>query len=435
MEMFLTMHKTQVNNLRKLSKSYYEILRKLSRLTKNMYNVGVYSVRQNFFANGSYLDYYKTFEVCKHNENHKHLRNTTQTTLQVVDANFKSFFALLKKKKQGQYQAKVNIPHYLPKDGYFQITWNLASMKILDDQIRLSLSKDFKKDNNLTEDFLYFPLPPNVNKETIKEVRIVPNKKATFFKMCIVYKEEPIKHDLNQNEYLSIDLGVTNFATCVSTIGTSFIMDGRRIKSINQKWNKEVARLKSILDKQEPNSKRYSKRLYQLTTKRNNRVNEFINQTINYLVKYCVKNQIGNIIIGDFKDLQRHSNLGHVNNQNFCQIPFGKFKLKLESKCQGHGIKLIRQEETFTSLCSFADQEEISKKDEYLGRRIKRGLYKTKSGQLVNADSNAACNIFAKYIQASKQNLDYYFKKLYTGLVNSPLRIRLLGPIKLLNKL
>jgi len=118
--------------------------------------------------------------------------------------------------------------------------------------------------------------------------------------------------------------------------------------------------------------------------------------------------------------------LGKVNNQNFVQIPFGKFKNKLENKCEFYGIELIRQEESYTSLCSFLDNEEIKKHDNYQGKRIKRGLFQTKDKILINADINAACNIFKKYI--SKQNLEdiNISKKLCQGLVNSPVRIRVL---------
>jgi len=420
------MYLTQVNKIKHIDKESYEILVSLSRLCKNMYNVGVYNVRQKFINEGKYTNYFSNYHDCKENENYKLLVQIGQNIIRCVDFSFRSFFQLIKKKKEGIDLGKMKLPGYLDKDSYYPIIWQTQMFKIEDNKIRLSMTSEFKNKFNIRKRFLYFDLPKHIDKNSIKEIKIVPHQKVKYFTIHITYKKEKIKNEnLNSNEFLSIDFGVSNLASCINSKGTSFILDGKKLKSINQGYNKEIARLKSILDKQEPNSKRYSNKMYKITEKRNNKVNEYLNLVTNILVKHCIDNEIGNIIIGDFKDIQKNSNMGKVNNQNFVQIPFSKLSNKIRNKCSLNSINIEYQEESYTSRCSFIDNEEIKKHSVYKGKRIKRGLFKTENGILVNSDINGACNIMKKFL--SKQNFeDSIFKELSRGLVNSPIRIRIL---------
>jgi len=78
---------------------------------------------------------------------------------------------------------------------------------------------------------------------------------------------------LNQEKTLAIDIGLDNLATCVTNTGTSFILDGRKIKSINRQWNKRKAYLQAILMKQKQ-KQYFSNLLRRITLKRNNRVED-----------------------------------------------------------------------------------------------------------------------------------------------------------------
>ena len=167
--------------------------------------------------------------------------------------------------------------------------------------------------------------------------------------------------------------------------------------------------------------------MYRITQKRNNQVSNYLNHTCKILIDYCINNKIGNLIIGNFSGIKNNINIGRINNQNFVQIPFGILKQKLRSKCELYGIWYRDQEESYTSKCSFIDSESIEKHDVYLGKRIKRGLFKTSTGKLINADINAAANILKKFhLGKSKQNLEFNFKKLSRGCINQPVRIRVL---------
>jgi len=399
---------TQTCILRNLDKESYKILSTLSKLSKNMVNVSLYSIRQNFFQNGNYLNYNKNYHICKSNENYKLLGSTlAQACMQYVDWSFKSFFGLLKvKSNKGLEVGKISIPKYLPKDSTHILVWNRCGFKIINNQIRLSISKEFKKQYNITKKYLYFKLPKNIkNIDSIKEIRIKSYFNNKYFKLFVCHYVESINNNLDSSKALSIDFGINNLATCIDTNGTSFILDGKYLKSINRLYNKLVAKYKSILDKQEPNSKRYSKKLYNITLKRNNQINNYINHATKKIIDYCTNNKIGNLIIGNFGNIQNGSNLGKKNNQNFVQIPFGIFKNKLRSKCELNGIKYHDQEESYTSKCSFLDNEKVTKHEIYQGKRIKRGLFKTSNGTLINADVNAAANILKKYYNNPKIKL------------------------------
>ena len=221
---------------------------------------------------------------------------------------------------------------------------------------------------------------------------------------------------------MAIDLGVENLATCVSNVETPFIMDGRKLKSINQYWNKDKARFQSIAMKQ---GMRTTHQINRITIKRNNCVNDIIKKTARYIINNCIEHQIGTLIVGYNKDFKRSVNMGKINNQNFVQIPLGNLRQQLEFLCWTYGINYIEQEESYTSKSSFIDGDilpEYKAEQPYLGKfsgkRIHRGLYKSKNGIVVNADVNGAANIGRK----CKQN--FTFEELSSGFLANPKRIR-----------
>jgi len=218
--------------------------------------------------------------------------------MKVADRNMRSFFHVLNERRKGNYNRPASMPKYLPKDGYFVCIFQKDMFKVNGDRIRLSLGRNFSK---FGVRFLEFKLPPTVAGKKIKEVRILPRCKGLWFEIEYVYEAEPEKADLDYSEYLAIDLGLDNFATCVSTSGTPFIIEGRGLKSFNRWWNKEKAKLQSIYDKQ---GIKMGKKMAWLLRKRKNVINNFMNQVVNYIVKYCLANRIGNIIIGELKEIK-----------------------------------------------------------------------------------------------------------------------------------
>lgn len=206
----------------------------------------------------------------------------------------------------------------------------------------------------------------------------------------IIRKRKNLIYD--NGNYLGIDLGLNNLASCVSNTGSCFIINGRPLKSINQYYNKRLAYLKSILK----GNKQISKRIRSLTNKRNNKIKDYLHKASRVLINHVVSNGINTIMIGHNRCWKQEINIGKRNNQNFVSIPFNMFISMISYKATLEGINVKIVEESYTSKCSFLDNEKICKHEEYAGRRIKRGLFKTSSGSIINADINAAFNIIRK---------------------------------------
>ena len=169
------------------------------------------------------------------------------------------------------------------------------------------------------------------------------------------------------------------------------------MKSINQYYNKKLSKLKSRQDKSK-NRNVNSRKIKTLTTKRNNKIKDYLHKASRELVNRLVSENVSSIVIGHSKGWKQDTNMGRSNNQKFVQIPFGQFIQMITYKSMLEGIRVVQREESYTSKCSFPDGEEICRHDEYKGVRIKRGLFKSGTGMLVNADLNGALNILRKEV-------------------------------------
>lgn len=413
------MYLTVKQQLKHLSKQDYKVLRELSHMAKNLANQAIYNVRQYYFTEGEYLNYEKNYALLKSSENYKMLNsNMAQQILKEVDGSFKSFFGLLKLARKGTYRFQdCKLPGYLPKDGVTTLVIGFVRLK--ENKFILPFSQTYKKNHNP----ITITLPPILKDKKVKEIRIIPKGQAEYFEIQYTYEQEVIPVVLYQDKALGVDLGVDNLATCVSTDGRTFLIDGRRLKSMNQWYNKELARLQSIKDKQ--GIKGHTKRIRQLTRKRNHLINDYVSKAARLIINDCIKHQIGILVVGYHETFQREIHLGRRNNQSFVNIPFGKFREKLEYLCQLYRIQFVKQEESYTSKASFFDGDVIpvynhdNPKDYvFSGIRIKRGLYKTGKGYCFNADVNGALNILLKSKVVSLQAL--YDR----GEVDTPVRIR-----------
>ncbi|WP_019500961.1 RNA-guided endonuclease TnpB family protein [Pseudanabaena sp. PCC 6802] len=412
------MYLTQKNQIRNLNKSEFLALRELCRLSKNLYNVGLYAVRQYYFQEHKHLRYESAYHLCKENENYR-LLNTdiAQQTLKVIDRTFHSFYGLISAVKAGSYQPKISLPHYLPKDGYFVLI--IPRIKVKDGRFNVPMSFAFKQQFGLVS----LPFPDRLDPETIKEVRIHPKYDARFFEIEFVSKVEAEPVETVEDSAISIDFGLDNLATCVDTNGASFIMDGRKLKSINQWFNKENARLQSIKDKQK--IERLTERQARLFVNRNAKVRDYLNKTARLIIDHCIANKISKVIVGFNLGMKQEINIGSRNNQNFVQIPFYSLRAKLKALCERYGLIYQEQEESYTSKASALDGDDLPTYNadkpaayQFAGSRVKRGLYRSKDGHLINADCNGAANIGRK----SKQN---GFTGLSRGCLAQPLRIKI----------
>ena len=414
------MYLTVKQKVKHLSKEEYSILRELCHTAKNLANEAIYNVRQYYFTEGEYLKYEKNYALLKDSPDYKMLNsNMAQQILKEVDGSFKSFFGLRKLAKKGKYSFRdCKLPHYLPKDGF--VTLVIGFVRLNENRLILPYSQMYKKTHKPVE----IKIPPILADKHIKEIRIIPKSGARFFEIQYTYEAECIQRNLNKNNALALDLGVNNLVTAVSSEGRSFIIDGRKLKSVNQWFNKENARLQGIKDRQ-GDKRRTTNRQKILADKRNRQVNDYMSKAAKKIINYCIAHNIGTLVVGYNETFQRNTDIGRQNNQNFVNIPYGKLRSKLECLCELNGIAFVKQEESYTSKASFWDKDVIPvynadnpQKYHFSGKRVQRGLYKTSDGMLLNADVNGALNILRK---SSVVDLTVLYG---SGEVDTPVRIR-----------
>ena len=372
-------------------------------LSKNLYNYVNFILRQvytkNFDSIIEYKHLIKSFkikdkeyfkideydlvkELAKNNQvDYRSLSSqASQKVVSQVYQDWKIFYKLIK------IQSKLNgvpkIPKYKDKGGKNVVIFTTNICRIKNGYIYFY------------EKFNLNPLKTNVQKEQLNQVRIIPQ--SSCYIVEVVYTKEKQELDLNENLYLSIDLGINNLATCVNNADCkSFIINGKMVKSINQYFNKKLAELSSL------SKNKSTKRLRRLSLKRSNKIHDYFHKSSRYIINYCIENKIKNIIIGYNKQWKQECNLGKVNNQKFVNIPYLKLINQLIYKGEEIGINIILNEEFYTSKCDSLVLEEIKFHENYLGERTKRGLFQSSVGKIINADVNAAINIMRKVVDDS----------------------------------
>ncbi len=413
------MYATQKNQLRRLSRQEFDTLTALCRLSKNLFNVALYECRQYFFADRKRLSYESNYHICKSNENYQ-LLNTdiAQQTMKVVDRSMRSFLGLLKAISIGRCNQKPQLPRYLPKEGYFPLI--IPRIKLKDGTFAIPMSREFKLEYGEVK----IQLPERLKNKNIKEVRIHPKYSARWFEIEYIYEDKKVETSVDSSKAIALDLGVDNLAACIDTDGHQFLIDGKRLKSINQWYNKQNAYLQSLKDQQ--GIKSFTTRQARLYRWRNNCVRDYLNKAAKIIINHCLEHQIGKLIVGYNPGIKQEINMGRTNNQNFVQIPFWQLRRKLEALCCRYGIEYLEQEESYTSKASFYDRDEIPlynadnpTKHKFSGRRIKRGLYKTKDQHLISSDINGSANILVKCMHR------FPWERVSSGFLANPLRINI----------
>ena len=369
----------------KPSNPLYKELDHLCFLSKNLYNVTLYTIRQHYFNTKKYKSYFSIVSDFT-KENQVDFRalpaKVSRYTIQLVDQNMKSFFALLKKKQANKYDKSVGLPKYLDKTKGRQVVhYNKQSLSLKKDGfIKLSKSS--------------IEIQTKVPKNEIQYLKLVPC--GNHIKVMIGYYKTKKKTKNTQKRIASIDIGQNNLMTVTSNVFHPIIYNGKPVKSINQFYNKILAKEQSKLKK--VNNVNWSKKLGKLTLWRENQINNYFHKVTTHFVNYCIVRDIDTVIVGRNQQWKDSINLGKKVNQNFVTIPFGRLYDLLKYKLELNGITYIETEESHTSKCSFIDKEEICHHDSYVGRRIKRGLFKSKNGKNYNADINGSLNILRKYM-------------------------------------
>lgn len=467
----------------KISTEYHPFIKELQEHGKRLYNSVLYHVRQNYLnhsnpeslANKS-IKYSKSYVQLKDKEFYPIIKNLPEYKLLPskvaqniafnVHNNFKSFFGSLKLKQSGNYDKKITVPRYKKENDLELLSYDYLNFSIKDNHILLTnpkFSGKYKKDNhsyNINKinnnkrkpnykEKIKIKIPENILNylEENKQHKIISVNIDKNYNAYIVYgfnnsglnnlidfnklndnKKQELLSIIKPEECLGIDIGLNNFASCVS-IHNSIIYNGKQMKARNQWYNKINSKLQTKIDniknelksfhsnkdnksielnKKSNNNKEILKtslnklinKKNKETFKRNQYVKDQIHKISNDIIDNCLKNNIKNIIIGHNKEMKKDINLGNKTNQHFTLLPFLKLINYLAYKGKQNDIKIITTEESYTSKIDHLAYEPMVKKEsnDYLGKRKKRGLFQSSFGMIINADINGAIGIIRKVV-------------------------------------
>jgi putative transposase len=372
--------------------SFWSSLNQVCFASKNLYNKANYNIRQSLIFCGEFPHYNLLDKVLKSTSEYRALpAKVAQQTLRNLEQNWSSFFAGIKEYKSypEKFLGQPKLPKYKDKNGRHLVIYTAQAVS------KKSLKKGLLKLSGLD-----FSFPTKIGEEKLNQVRVIP--KNNYYIIEVIYEKEEEKTKEKIEKIASIDLGINNLIGLTSNqLGfTPILINGRILKSINQFYNLKKAKLQ----KQLPSGQYWSNRLNLLTRKREEKINNYFHEVSRYLVNLLLKSDIDTLVIGKNKNWKQKVELGKRNNQNFTNIPHHKLREKIKYKCQLVGIKVREIEESYTSVASFLDLDEIpiygekteGEKVKFSGKRIKRGLYRSGGGKLLNADVNGSYNILRK---------------------------------------
>ena len=330
--------------------------------------------------------------------------------MKLLDKNWKSFFKSIKdwnkNKNKNKYSGRPKLPKYLPKNGRNLVILTNQNCKIKDGILKFP-----KTFNNFT-------LKTQVSDNSLQQVRILPRNKCIIIEIIYNKQVEDLKKD-NQ-KYVTIDIGLDNLlALSTNTLNKLMIINGRSLKSENKFYNKKISYYREITKRM--NNLDYTRKMSFLTNKRNNIINDLIHKASRKVIEYTLSCDANTIVIGNNKDWKRNSNMSKKVNQSFVGIPYQKLIEQIIYKAEDYGINVILTEESYTSGTSFLDDELPTKSNYNKNRRIKRGLFKSNSGKLINADVNASYQILKKVFPNIYNNVNHGIE----DYVFNPIRVNL----------
>lgn len=404
----------------KPDKELQAVLEFICTEANKLHNCAVYYARQIYFKAHRYVRPFDLNNELKHNPHYSALcAQAAQQVCGSVGESMKSFKGLVKLFRDGSLESRPKPPNYRAKDGLQLISYPKQALgkKLSGGQIVIPLGQRVKTWFGVKNFTL--KMPSNLQYSDIRELRILPRNGCFYAEF--IYRVGKVDAKLDPDKLLGIDPGLTNWLTCVSNVGTSLIVDGLHLKSVNNWYNKQIATIK-----EGKLQGFWSNKLAAITEKRNRQMRDAVNKAARVVVNHCTQQNIGTIVFGWNKGQRQDINLGAKNNQKFVQIPTAKLKDRIKQTCEQYGIRFIETEESYTSKASFVDEDELPtfgekpKGWQSSGKRTKRGLFRTAINRYINADCNGAANILRKVATTLGINLS----GVSMGALTRPTRIK-----------
>ena len=387
----------------------YSICDNLTFKAKNLYNAGLYRIRQSIFERNkcqeekpSVLSWSELVSQFRKEKQHDMLAlpsKVSANVLKTLGSSINSYYQLLKcfhDKSNLSVTSEPQLPRYLHKtDGRHVVEFT---------------SQTISKKRGLNGELILCPRDLNLSIRTKvtapKCVRIVPKLKS--FVIEVIYEVEA-PSSKQSGKYAAIDLGVDNLATVTFSNGVNpLVVKGAKLKSVNQGYNRLIAKAQSKL----PANQNTSKNIHRLWRNRELKLQAELHKITSFLSLYFDEMSIEKVFVGKNTGWKQGVALGKKTNQTFTQIPFNKFISQLTYKCELRGVSVVEYDESYTSKASFLDYDEIpdyentQTKPKFSGRRVCRGSYKTKNGEVLNADVNGSYNILVKGLTSLGKTLD-----------------------------
>ncbi|HFK1458020.1 TPA: RNA-guided endonuclease TnpB family protein [Bacillus cereus] len=398
---------TQKQNIGRacLTAQEFRLLQRMSHSSKALRNVGLYTMKQIYLNHNKMATVKEVDTAMQADMNYWGIQsNSVQAIRRALFTEVKSFFKALEqwKKNPEKFTGRPKFPNYshstdkriieiyqVPKvdeNGFWMIPMSVA------------FRKKFGS--------IKIRMPKNLRNKNISYIEIVPKQKGRFFEVHYTYEmhvSQMKKQPMTTSNALGCDLGVDRLVSCVTNTGDAFLIDGKKLKSINQYFNKTIRNLQQKNVENGLSKRIVTNKIAALWHKRERQIHGYIAQTVGLLFKKVKEFDIDTIVVGYNAGWKQNSHMGKKNNQKFVQIPFHKLIAAIENKCIKEGIRFFKQEESYTSKASFLDKDPVpvwSKDDRtqyrFSGKRITRGLYQSKAGTCIHADINGALNTLQK---------------------------------------
>lgn len=361
-------------------------LSQLCHRAKNLYNLGNWYMRQDFFNLGNVLTYFDLCFMCQKTDAYHALpAQTAQQVLHLVAQNWKAYFRASSDyhNRPGKYLGPPHLPKYKAKGGEYVATFTAQQCKVRGGR-------------------LFFPkraaLPPvklRDNLGPLHQVRVLP--RGDCYILEVVHERAAEDLGLDKRRAIGVDIGVSNLATIAGNAGQRpFVAKGGAAKAVNHYFNRELARLRSMAHK--AGGSGTTRHIQRLCRKRDAKIRDIFHKVSHYIVNYCIANDVGTIAVGYNPKWKQRCQLGRCLNQTFVQLPFHTLITQLHYKAELAGITILLVDERYTSRCSAVDGETVERHAQYAGRRVSRGLFQAHDGGLINADVNGAYNILRQAV-------------------------------------
>lgn len=363
----------------------------------------------------SYVDYMKNYKTYRTNFHVGYMHSHTyEYLLKGLDQDWNSYFGLVKsyKKDSSKFKSEPHRPRYKKGNKKNLVIFSNYAIRIKENILMLSLSKKMQEKYRVKSlNFLISDkLKSLIKIGKLKQIKIKYNSNTKSYEFIAVREIKESVLDSSYNNVAAIDVGLNNLVACTNEKNSdALLVNGKPLKCKNRYLNNRINNLKSLnmkkqnkekQNKEEQKDKNYkiiksSKRINKLREYRKNYINTYMNKTAKKVVEYAINNKCCKVIIGDISNIKQSMKY----NKSFKEVPVQKLVYKIENKLKQNGVKVIKIKEAYTSGCSSLDLEEISRKTYNKSRRIKRGLFKTNSGIIINSDINGSLNILRKYLK------------------------------------